>query len=608
MAERYEMPWRPTYEYHAAGVWLGAASIAAVLGLALTYPSDPFWAMAVGFTGMAAMRGIQGYRHHARKRRLAGKKLKFITLAELRQKMNLGKKHDKYSAVWLGDGFEWDQPHAQLVYEILKRDKSKILPSSEQMGAPWIHGVSMKEKPLLLPLDSTKGHTLICGTTGAGKTRLFDLLVTQAVFRGEGVIIIDPKGDKELRESARRACAAAGKAHRFYWFHPAFPSESAKLNPMANFNRLTEIASRVAAIMPGEGPSDPFRSYAQMAVNNVVQGLFLTGRRPSILAIRNYLENPIEELVIRSVDVWGQHKHADWSTIFRAAVSKTKPGNQIERAKALIEAYRREVKPTSPNQDLDGLISMFEHDRTHFSKMVASLLPLLSQLSSGPMGELLSPDMDENQGQEVVNTKMIVQTGGVLYVGLDALSDSMVGSAIGSLILADLTAVAGDRYNFEMDGTRHPVNLFIDEAAEVVNDPMIQLMNKGRGADFRVYLATQTYADFSARLGSVDKARQVLGNVNNTIAMRVNDNETQTYITDGLPTVNVQYVMRTQGSSIGTGGHSTMQFSGNAGERLMEEESELFKPPLLGQLPSLEFIAKVSGGRLWKGRIPILQG
>ncbi len=49
------------------------------------------------------------------------------------------------------------------------------------------------------PLKHTEGHSLIVGTTGSGKTRMFDILISQAILRGEAVIIIDPKGDKEMR-------------------------------------------------------------------------------------------------------------------------------------------------------------------------------------------------------------------------------------------------------------------------------------------------------------------------------------------------------------------------------------------------------------------------
>ncbi|MGZ8157631.1 MAG: TraM recognition domain-containing protein [Methylobacter sp.] len=67
--------------------------------------------------------------------------------------------------------------------------------------------------------------------------------------------------------------------------------------------------------------------------------------------------------------------------------------------------------------------------------------------------------------------------------------------------------------------------MFVDEAAEVINDPFIHVLNKGRGAKIRLFIATQTFADFTARTGSQDKARQVLGNVNNLIALCIMDSE-----------------------------------------------------------------------------------
>ncbi|WP_249925492.1 helicase HerA-like domain-containing protein, partial [Escherichia coli] len=123
--------------------------------------------------------------------------------------------------------------------------KKKELP----IGQPWIHGVEPKEEKLMQPLKHTEGHSLIVGTTGSGKTRMFDILISQAILRGEAVIIIDPKGDKEMRDNARRACEAMGQPERFVSFHPAFPEESVRIDPLRNFTRVTEIASRLAALI-----------------------------------------------------------------------------------------------------------------------------------------------------------------------------------------------------------------------------------------------------------------------------------------------------------------------------------------------------------------------
>ena len=269
----------------------------------------------------------------------------------------------------------------------------------------------------------------------------------------------------------------------------------------------------------------------------------------------------------------------------------------------MVRLYRDKVQTRYPNQDLEGLISMFEHDRTHFAKMVASLLPIMNMLTSGSLGPLLSPNpADDTDDRRITDSARIIDNAEVAYIGLDSLSDGMVGSAIGSILLADLASVAGDRYNYGVNN--RPVNIFVDEAAEVINDPCIQLLNKGRGAKIRMTIATQTFSDFSARTGSDAKARQILGNVNNLIALRVMDAETQKYITDNLPLTRLRYVMRTQGVSTQT--NNPALFSGNLGERLMEEQGELFPPQLLSQLPDLHYIAKLSGGRIVKGRIPLL--
>jgi hypothetical protein len=97
---------------------------------------------------------------------------------------------------------------------------------------------------------------------------------------------------------------------------------------------------------------------------------------------------------------------------------------------------------------------------------------------------------------------------------------------------------------------------------------------------------------------------KVLANLNNLIALRVLDAETQTYITESLPKIRPKTIMRTQASS--TQSDNPLLFSGNAGERLIEEEGELLPPALLGHLPNLEFIGRLAGGRTLKGRLPIL--
>lgn len=592
----YEMPWRPNYEAMIIGVWLALIPLCALINHYAELPQR----LTVWFAILATFKIVTwspgAFRVWRRKSHLRGLPTIILRSADVARRCQ---KH--LTNIWLGSGFDWQQRHAQLSHEILKRDLGPLtLNTNGSSGAEWIHGLEPREKPIQFPIEHIAGHTLIVGTTGSGKTRTFDLLITQAVFRGEAVIIIDPKGDKDLCEAARRACDIAGCSERFMFFHPALPEESFRINPLLNFTRPSELASRIAQLIPSESGADPFKAFGQKSLDNIIQGLLTIDRRPSLMSLRRYLEGGPSKLVTRSLE---HHFEKSYGKSWSNKLPKQRGQGADGHSTQLVRFYREIVEAEHPNPDLEGLISMFEHDRTHFGKMVASLLPIMNMLTSGSLGGLLSPnDSDGDDLRPITNSASLIADKRVTYIGLDSLSDGMVGSAIGSILLADLSSVAGKRYNFGR--ANHPVNIFVDEAAEVINDPCIQLLNKGRGALMRLHIATQTFADFVARTGSEAKARQILANVNNLIALRVLDSETQKYITENLPLTRLRYIMRTQGVS--THSDNPAMYSGNLGERLMEEEGELFPPQLLGMLPNLHYIAKLSGGRIVKGRVPLL--
>lgn len=609
---RYEMPFRPNYELLAAAGWVGAAVAASWVNQATPLPAEPFYWMGGICSVMALARLPLAIRLHYLKRRLLGRAVEHVSLARLARTL----RRDP-GTLWLGYGFAWENRHAQRVYEILKRDLSRVVaPAASQgargdspleMGHYWIHGLEPRERALAQPLAHSEGHTLIVGTTGSGKTRLFDLLIAQAILRGEAVLILDPKGDRELQDNARRACEFVGRAEAFYSFHPAFPERSARLNPLRNFSRVTEIASRIAALVPSETGSDPFKSFGWQALNNVCQGLYLLEQRPTLKSLRRYLEGGTENLVVRTVGAHCQRTLGEgWERQAQAFSAKLAgPLSPAMRAKLLTLFYRQTVQPAHPCTELEGLLSMFEHDHTHFAKMVATLLPVLNMLTSGDLGPLLSPDTEDDQDlRPITDSARLISEGAVAYIGLDSLTDNMVASAIGSIILSDLTAVAGDRYNYGVDN--RPVNVFVDEAAEVINEPFIMLLNKGRGARLKLFVATQTYADFAARLGSEHKALQVLGNINNTLALRVKDAQTQEFLIKDVYETRIQYVQRSQNMS--GSDDQPLVHGGGQGERLMEEQVPLVDHQLLGMLPNFEFFAKISGGQVFKGRVPVLGG
>ena len=126
---------------------------------------------------------------------------------------------------------------------------------------------------------------------------------------------------------------------------------------------------------------------------------------------------------------------------------------------------------------------------------------------------------------------------------------------------------------------------------------MIELLNKGLEAGIRVTAAMQTVSDLAARLGSDSRARMALGNFNNLIALRSKDRLTQEFICETFGKTTVWSTSASLSSSA-DGSPVTRSIQGR--------RDEVVPPDVLGRLPNTEFFASVSGGRLYKGRIPIL--
>jgi conjugal transfer pilus assembly protein TraD len=593
----FEVPWRPNFEAKMALIWAGGSALILVFSLAVPLFSRFAALLAVGCALAAAFRGCQAYRRVVDASRLKRFGKEFIDLAELQKK---ARQCASRKTFWLGKGFPWTDIEANKLHALLSLGVVRTIGQAAQHtdGAYWVHGLA-PEADLYSELSQLVGHTLIVGTTRVGKTRLFDLLIAQAIFRGETVIIIDPKGDHALARNARAACEASGAGERFVYFHPAHPDRSACIDPLRNWNRKTELASRVAALIPSETGADPFTAFGWKVLNDITNGMIAIGHRPNLVQLRRYVEGGPDGLLQRALKAHFTRHVKDWES--RAAPSLKRHRDRV--LEAYLGFYREIAVHEARSVELDGLISTYEHNREHFQKMVASLIPILSMLTSEPLQELLSPDFEPGHERLVTDMSKIIHGHKVVYIGLDSLADATVGSAIGSILLADLAAVAGDRYNYGIDSLA-PVNLFIDEAAEVLNQPAIQLMNKGGGADFRVTIATQTFADFASRLGDENKARQVLANTNHKIALRVLDSETQKYLADGMPQVKVRSMALRYGHHVDP--RVQAEYTASYQEQILEEEAELFPAAMLGELPPLHFLARLSGGRTLKGRIPIL--
>ena len=527
--------------------------------------------------------------------------------------------------LWLGLGFLWTPVHAQRLFELSTVAPETLFVSPfvrklvgvrekglgpEDTGSPVLHGVGDDEGDLFRPLSSLGGGTAIVGTTQAGKGVMLTNLVRQAILRGDPVVVIDPKSSKRLRNAVFAACRAAGRA-KPREFHPAFPDRGIRFDPFGSFARATELATRVKAVMPAD-TSGAFSSFAWQAVLVVVEGLLFVDRRPSLRRLADTIESGIDALLDECLT-----KHltdfgpVDWPARVRSKLDEVaeqgfRRGERNPELSAKALFWEETVKPEHPEPVLNRLIDTYRHDREHYAKITASLMPVLAMLTAGSLAKSLSPDReDPDDPRDVETLEGIVGAGGVFYVGLDALPDSTVASALGSILLADLTALAGARYNEERSGASvGRISLFVDEVFNVINEPLIELLNKGMEAGVHVTVAMQTIPDLADRLGSEAKARMALGNLNNLIALRTKDRATQDFVAE---TFGKTTLWQTEvGVTTGAAAHVKPNFSASVTKRMTGMRDDIVPRDWLGRLPNLEFFASLSGGKLYKGRIPIL--
>ena len=430
--------------------------------------------------------------------------------------------------LFVGKGFEWQQRHIQrlrdislyggrkftrqsMAYRLIRSAElrfesnpviSKLLlpfsidhplnpfrPVPNIGGHPEIHAVGMYEgeKNINLNLSERNGHTLVLGTTRVGKTRTAEVLIKQDIARGDVTIVFDPKGDADLMRSTYQAAVDAGR--KCFVFHLGYPDISSRYNPIGTFSRITEVPTRITDRAAGEGSSAAFKMFGWRYVNIISQALINLGEIPDYQSINRHILSMDGLFVQFAKAFFANKKVPDYEDklleLAEAVDHKMLPAairGRDNEAIAIMQLYN---KSSLQDPIFDGLLSSFKADKAYYDKVVASMTPLLEQLNTGRTTELLAPDYyDLEDPREIFDWKSVIEQDAVVYVGLDCLTDSIVGSAVGASMFSDLTSTLGGIYKGKNPIKR--ICLHADEFAELLGDQFIPLANKGGGAGLQI--------------------------------------------------------------------------------------------------------------------------
>ena len=645
MSDKYqiEVLLRPAVEFYAAVVTFAAAFILLQLPQVLMMPPVVAMGCAAFFILLGfydVWRGCKILRYRRRMSR------------EKPLQINNRRVPIYEDRLYLGEGFEWSQKHTQRYIDTfdnqykhyIKREEYYTVRKIERFLAaipvirlltkftgsysmlnPWpprstlfgdscLHGVEGKRRAQSIGLRERRQHMYFAGTTGTGKTEALEMLVMQDIHRAskDVVIVFDPKGSASLMQTMYAEAHRAGRGDDLVIFHLGFPEVSAMYDATGNYTRITEIASRLARQLPGDGEAAVFREFGWQFINLIVRVCDAIGEPANLGSIKRYISD-----MGGLLGVYGkfQLKQSNRFDLFESALKKARE----ERGRTLEEVAMLTVIGTQASdllEDNDILRDLYETvrmDPGYYRKLVASVRPLLDKMTSGQLDLIMSPSVDAiKSGRQLLEWEQVIRRRQIVYVGLDAMAEHMVAQATGKAMLSDLVATASRIYKEGVLGDipggipneTFNVWLHMDEVDALMGDEFIPMVNKIRGAGVGVAAYSQTVQDFEVALGNRAKRDVVTSNFNSLVMFRIKNIETASLLTDQVPKVKtVSMVNITQARDTDNMLDGSVFVSSNE-DRVTSIETEMITPSMVMSLPTGHAFASIEGGRIIKLNFP----
>jgi hypothetical protein len=321
-------------------------------------------------------------------------------------------------------------------------------------------GRDRDDRAVTIPLGGVTGgtHTLVVGATRSGKTVTMTWMAVRAIERGMGAIVVDPKGDRDLRRELRDAALARGG--QFVEWTPQGPSI---YNPYARGSE-TEIADKALA---GERFTEPhYLRQAQRYLGHEVRVLRKAGIEVGLNALVAHLDPSRLELIARSL-----------------------PESQAQRAHDYLDSLTARQQ-----SELAGV-----RDR----------LAIMAESDIGPWLDPETPDASRLDLLEAAKARAVV------YFDLQADHRPLLAQMLGAAIVGDLQALVAALQG----GRPTPTLVAIDEFSAIAPERVVGLFARAGGAGMSLVLGTQELADMRVP-GREMLLEQIVGNLSVLVAHR----------------------------------------------------------------------------------------
>ncbi len=402
---------------------------------------------------------------------------------------------------------------------------------------------------IFITFEERHVHEGTVGTTRTGKTVLAQAKILSDIYNGYSVVVIDPKGDEDLKLSVFKATKDTGRLDDFIYISPMFPEISDKVNPFSNYILVEEIVSHLTAPIITD---DPF-------FRNVAKELSL--------------------IIAKALTQLGKHSGTrEKLTLARIADFCSYDGLKTLRDQHLL--------PYQDDEELHTVISsinrILKTPPEYFNKVAGNLRTILTALTVGSFAKIISNTTTNRFLERLESGKRVI-----MYVETASMLDDETSSHFARIMGAMIQTMAG-RLLASRKKLNPPLMVHIDEAFKAVYYGIENLFDKGRAANICMSVYFQSVSQFEKVLG--EKTTQaILDNINTWTILRLPSDE------------SAEYFSKLSGEKMKF--YINFHLDGTVGA--LSRESTVISPEEILSLPDRYFyLFRMTKGEIWFGKTP----
>lgn len=317
----------------------------------------------------------------------------------------------------------------------------------------------------------SRAHLFAIGTTGSGKTANILRYVENSIKKGQPTIIVDGKGGTKEHDLATVSQKLAKKyGRKVYLINQSDLSNTDPYNPFSDLS-ATEVKDMLVSM--SEWESDHYKNlasrYWQIMLSIMIEYNIIT--------------------TFESIILFSEPKN------FLKVLDEIKKSGEIDD-----EKYRKAVNIANSEAGKQAEISISR-----------------SAVVYEGDGSKLFGDRDHLG----FNMRLAFEENAVVIVLLNEFSYGDFARSTGQLVLEDIKSLISRLLKGEYE--EQETLLVLEELGVYVNDGIEGLLNRSRSAGVKTIVSMQTIADVDKE--NPDLTRQIIGNCNDFMVMRVVDQE-----------------------------------------------------------------------------------